>query len=836
MLKLIQKFRSHFSCYIIKLFFVFATVFYFPKINGHSLAVEKNYDIHHIKLTLKFNITEKQVFGQAEIKMTPIIDTLTVVKLHAKSMQINQIKFSNEQSVNFTNDSEYLSIKLPIKVNQPDTFRVCIDYQTIPEKGVFFVEPSKHKKHALQIYSHSEPNDASYWFPCYDHPPDKFTSEIIATVPDTLFLLSNGQLLEIKADQSNQTKTFHWYQNKPHTSYLVSIAAGKYIEIEDRAGTVPLYYYVYPHQREMARYSFSKTPDMVQYFEKLFGLPYPWDKYAQIVVADYGVGGMEHTSATTLTDRTIHDKRAHFDRNSDDLVAHELAHQWFGNLVTCEKWSHLWLNEGFATYAEILYKEHDLGQAAAQYAVYLDQNLYISMLDPEFHQPIVYENYADAEDMFNHIEYQKAGQVLHMLRNVLGDSLFFQSLKRYLHQFQFQSVKTSDFQKVVEEVSQKKWDWFFDQWLYQGGHPEFSITQRWFPQKKELELYVHQVQFDSLGLVPHVFQMPVEIEIWLPDRQFSESIFLKARQDTFSFKCPDEPKLVLFDKTNNLLKEMSFFKTQAEWIYQLENHPHIVARLSALEGLENDTIDTLATIIALETAVLNDPFWAVRREAAYLLMDFNRSQSKSILAQACRDSHPKVRTAAVIALGDFYDKKYNSLFRDIAANDSSYHVTAAALYALSHVEDTHTFDFLKRFIDMDSDQDVVRTAAFHSLYYLKDERIIPIAIKFAGDSNQPLFRRARSVSLLKEIGTGNETAQNMLLDLLDQSDGYLRKKVIDALGAFKNETVLKMLKQFENENLPSDVQHRLRISIRKIEHSLNKESNVSNSIIKNSNQ
>ena len=791
---------------------------------SYKPTIQRNYDTQHIKLELNIDFQKKSVAGKATISFVPLVNDFKTAEFHARDMDIQDVFLSNQTGLAFTADSETVAITLPKNYETKDTITIVISYFTIPSDGIFFNEPTEDNPEIpYQIYSHSEPISARSWFPCYDEPDDKVTSEIIATVPLNFFLLSNGKLISVKQNQTNHTKTFHWRQDKPHSSYLISIVAGEYSEILDNSGDVPIRYYVYKNQVEIASNSFAKTPKMINFFEKIFDYKYPWDKYAQIIITDYQAAGMEHTSATSLYDRTIHDDRAHLDVSSDDLVAHELAHQWFGDLVTCRDWSHIWLNEGFATYSEILFKEFDSGIDEAQYAVYQDQKYYLEMVDKKFHQPIVYENFLHPEDMFNHIEYQKAAMVLHSLRGVIGDSLFFAGLKAFLDRFAFQSVITPDFQQVAEQVNGKKLDWFFDQWLYHGGHPKFVITSRWFAHNKEVQLYVRQIQEDSLGLVPKIFQMPVEIEIISETEQINEKVFLQAREDTFKFSTKSRPILIRFDKNNWILKEINFIKSQDEWIYQLLHDDHVAARLRAIEELEKVTFDTLETILALEKCVTDDPFWAVRKKAAYLLIDFidyHRSESKQALIAACRDRKSAVRVAAILALGYYYKMELNPLFRGIANQDSSYKVVAEALYALSNTPDDSSFDFFSKFVDMDSHNDIVRTAAFHSLRQIKDERAVPIAVRFAADLNQADYIRVNALSILKEIGISYPETETVLIKLLADKNNFIKKKAIDILGLFKTRTSLNALKKLQDDALPDDVRRRLKISIDKIERGL----------------
>lgn len=788
---------------------------------SYQASIHRNYDTQHIKLALDIDQKQQSITGEATITVVPIINGISSVEFHARDLEIRDARLADGKKLTFTSDSAIVAIALPGALETKDSITIVISYFTKPTAGFFFNEPTEDRPNTPhQIYSHSEPISARCWFPCYDEPDDKLTSEIIATVPDNFFLLSNGKLLTVDQNRGRGTKTFHWLQDKPHSTYLISIVAGEYSEILDNYENIPISYYVYKDQVAIASNSFEKTPDMIKIFQDKFGYPYPWDKYAQIIIADYQAAGMEHTSATSLYDRTIHDNRTHLDMTSNDLVSHELAHQWFGDLVTCRDWSHIWLNEGFATYSEILFKEFDSGVDEAQYAIYQDQKFYLEMVDPKFYQPIVYENFLHPDEMFNYIEYQKAGLVLHALRNVIGDSLFFTSLTTYLNRFAYQCVVTSDFQKVVEEISGQKLDWFFNQWLYQGGHPKFVITARWVPESREVYLYVRQIQEDSLGLVPKVFQMPVEVEIIGNKENLNKIVFLKAREDTFKFPFAQRPLLIRFDRNNVILKEVNFIKTQDEWIFQLLHDNHVAARLEAIAELEKITFDTLETALALENCLSNDPFWAVRKEAAHLLIDYHRPESKQVLITACEDHYSQVKEAAIYTLSYSYDLKLNPLFRKIANNDSSYRVVAEALYALSNVPDDSSFVLFKKFVDMDSHNDIVRTAAFHSLRQLKDERAIPIAIRFAIDHSQAEYIRIDALSLLKEIGIGHSEIEPVLIKLLSDKNNFIKKKAIDILGQFKTKTSLNALKKLQDEALPDDVRRRLKISIEKIEREL----------------
>jgi len=801
------------SLFLISFFFVMSCCFSFAS-DYHSAVKKRNYDTQHIKLELTINEVQKSLSGSATLTIVPLEAPFNQCFFHAKNMKINEVQLSDYQPLPFNADSEIVSIKLPRDYSQQDTLNITINYFTIPEKGLYFnIESSLPD----QVYSHSEPSDARYWFPCYDEPDDKMTSEMIATVNADYILLSNGLLLNVHENLKNQTKTYHWLQKKPHVSYLISIAAGEYTIIENGKDAIPLSYYVPESKVESAPLYFSRTPEMLEFFCIKFGYQFPWDKYAQIVVRNFKARGMEHTSATTLTDNMIQDKRTFIDLNSDQLIAHELAHQWFGNLVTCNSWDHLWLNEGFATYSEILFAEHAEGIEAAQYETMLQQQFYFEMEDADFHQPIVYSNYLQPEAMFNHISYHKASMVLHMLRHIVGDQIFFSILKNYLHDFAFQSIETKDFIRIVKKSSSLNLDWFFDQWLFKQGHPEFVVSYDWIADKKNVVLNVEQVQQDTNKSVP-IFQIPVEIEFVTKNGASSQTVELKQRNEKFNFPLASRPLMVLFDNNNVILKKIKFIKTQDECVYQLLHDEHVAGRLDAIQQLQTNTMDTSDTIDALQKVILNDTFWAVRREAVYALESFKHHTIPQILIAGCRDANSKVRSACVQLLADFEEPQLFSIFKKIAMIDSSYWVSAEALYAMTKFPDSLAFDFLKKFIDTESYNDMISSAAFEGMRELKDKRCLPIAQRIVQDSKQPFPKRYSALRLIEDVGNGDSAVEHFLISLLSEiTDDRIQRKVIQILGNFNSQTALNALIAFEQKELSDSVRRRVLYSIKKIQ-------------------
>ena len=326
------------------------------------------------------------------------------------------------------------------------------------------------------MWTQGQDEDAHYWFPCIDYPNAKATTEVKATVPAGYFVLSNGALVKTTSNASKKTKTYHWKMDIPHVTYLVSCVAGKFTGHTDDVDGTPVSYYVQPGREADGARSFGKTPKMLRFFGERLNHKYPYAKYAQIAVSDFIFGGMENTTATTQTDTTLHDERAHLDFSSDPLVAHELAHQWFGDLLTCKDWSHAWLNEGFATYFEALFREFDRGADEFGYYRVALQDAYKREDRDHYRRSIVTNVYVEPVDLFDRHLYEKGACVLHMIRTQLGDDLWWKAIARYVADNAMRNVETVDLARAIEDVSGLNFAPFFDQWVLHAGHPDFDVA------------------------------------------------------------------------------------------------------------------------------------------------------------------------------------------------------------------------------------------------------------------------------------------------------------------------------------------------------------------------
>ncbi len=444
-------------------------------------------DLLHTSLELSFDWEESDVIGVAELELTPYITPINQITLDAKDFSINEILVDGSQTTDYTYDSLQLVINLGKTLDKDENIKLTIDYTAHPDgklkagsaitsdQGLFFIDPrGEIASKPTQIWTQGETEYNSRWFPTIDKPNERCTQEIKVTVPDTLTTLSNGKLVSSQKLAGNLRQD-HWVQNLPHAPYLFMLAIGDYAIVEEVQDNIEYQYMVYPDYAEDAKAIFNHTPEMMQFFAELIGYPYPWDKYSQVIAEDYVSGAMENTSAVIFGEFVQKDARALIDAPNDNIVAHELFHHWFGDLVTCESWSNLTMNEGFANYGEYLWLEHKYGKDKAEEHRLSELQSYLASTESGATHDLIDFNYEDKEDMFDVHSYNKGGLVLHMLRDKLGDEVFFAGLSHYLHDNEFTAVEAHDLRLAMEEVSGQDLTLFFDQWYFSSGHPTLSI-------------------------------------------------------------------------------------------------------------------------------------------------------------------------------------------------------------------------------------------------------------------------------------------------------------------------------------------------------------------------
>jgi len=410
----------------------------------------KQFVIEHMKLELKPDFDKKGITCRQTLTVNVIQDNLDHIILDAAELNIISVDM-NDESLQFKIVDNKLRIQLSQPLAEGETVALSIGYDAKPRQGFYFVKPdSNYPNKQVQAWTQGEATQSKHWFPSFDHPDMKFTSEMIVEVPNEFVVISNGKLVDVV---KTGLAKYHWVEDHPLPAYLISVVIGKYEEIKESYNGIDLLYYVPEDKVDKASLSFSNTANMMKFFEEYTGVKYPYNKYAQTTVEDFIYGGMENTSATTLTMDTLHDKKAHLDFTSDHLVSHELAHQWFGDLVTCRDWQHIWLNESFATYFEALSWLHSKGEDEFNYYIMQLAEEYFDEASKRYKRPIVTNVYKHPDDLFDRHTYEKGACTLHMLRNLVGDNIFRKAIKLYLERFSNKNAETDDFRKCVEEVS-----------------------------------------------------------------------------------------------------------------------------------------------------------------------------------------------------------------------------------------------------------------------------------------------------------------------------------------------------------------------------------------------
>jgi aminopeptidase N len=668
----------------------------------------RSYDALHYLIKLRLDLDRKSFAGAATVTLSSFRDGLEACVFDAEEFAVTSVVDEYGTPLEFEQSDKELRVVLsrPAKFGEVVTF-TCEYNGREPGKGLKFVDETPETPRL--VWSDSWPDNVHHWFPCFDYPNDKATSEIVATVKAGLKVASNGRLVGVDEDKAAGTATYHWSQELPHSTYLIFLAAAPYVVVRDSYGTLPVNYWVYPGDEAKARPTYGKTPAMIEFFNEIFGYDYPWQKYDQISVP-LG-GGAESTSATAMTQRIMVSEADEPDFSAIGIVSHELAHQWWGDLITLRSWGHAWMNESFGTYSDYLYHRHDRGDDEG--AVNLQNKLaaYLREAKTRYIRPIVSDRYDKPEDMFDSHSYPKGALVLHMLRAILGDEIFFKTLSHFLHRYAFDAVDTADFIRSVKTVTGQNLDWFFDQWLFKPGHPVFDIRSEWDAVRKVVRLKVTQVQDFAKG-VP-VFRAPVTVKVVAAGASETHRVWIREREETFEFPAETKPLLVRFDADNELIKEVTFPKETAELLYQLKNDD-VIGRMTAAGELAV-AVDQPGVVAGLSWSARSDPFWAVRRQAVEALARRPSVDVSAVLKKACGDPHSSVRAAAVQALGASKDKRLAAFYKDIFRKDKSVRVRAEALGALGLTGDASLVPFLRESAAVPSHQNMIRRAAEEAL-------------------------------------------------------------------------------------------------------------------------
>lgn len=781
-------------------------------------APDLPFKLEHLVLDLKVDPQGKTLEGVATQRVKTVALDQSWLKLDQIGLTIEEAKVAG-QAVKFETEGQVLKIKLPQNGGKGpalgETFEVAVKYRLHDSRrGLYFTGPDAHRpKKRYQVWSQGQDEDSRHWFPSFDYPNQKATSEVIATVPRGFTAVSNGGLLS-QRDEGAFTR-FHYKLGTPHVMYLVCLTVAEFSHWEDQGpGGLPVQYFVEPGREADGKRAFSNTPKMIEVYAKKTGMPYPYEKYSQVAVQDFIFGGMENTSATTQTDLTLHDARAHLEFSSDPLVSHELAHQWFGDLLTCRDWSHGWLNEGFATFMERVWVEHstdsDGGPDEAKYYGFMDLKEYIAEDLGRYRRPIVSNTYLEPMDLFDAHLYQKGGLVLNLIRYVLGEESFWKSIQAYVARHRGGSVETLDLIRAIEDTTGRNLRRLFDEWVFGAGYPEFELIYHWHEEKKLAEIVIEQKQTTGLpkvekdGATTHLFHLPAIVELTCEGgKVVTHRIELGEPRERVFIPALSKPLMARFDPGGAIPKTLKFPRPKEMLLYQLKNDADVLGRIEAAKELALCADADIVT--AMRDAIVTDPFWAVQAETAARLSEVRLDAARDSLIQALGQlvqGHPKARRAVVTALGTFKDEKSAAALKAFADKDVSYSVEADATYAWASArlrpapvpvaKDVDEVEaFLLSQLEKDAYREVIRTASLHALSELpgigrgERPRSTAALIEWSGPSHPADARTAAVLGLGRVASSAipSERARlfEVLAQLVDEEGFRLRMALVAAL-------------------------------------------------------
>jgi aminopeptidase N len=761
------------------IFLIFSLVSFSQTYDSYKPERDKIHDLVHTKLKVDFNFDKKELNGEAWVTAKPHFYATDHFSLDAKAMIIHQVSFNNE-ILEYSYDDYKINIDLPKEFRKGEEFTIYIKYTARPEKvaqkgsaaitsakGLYFINADGYDKNKpTQIWTQGETEASSCWFPTIDTPNQKTTQEIYITVPKRFVTLSNGKLVDQVVNGSNRTD--YWKMDKKHAPYLFFMGVGEYEIIKDSYNNIPIDYYVEKKYAPYAKDIFGNTPEMMEFFSRILGVAFPWNKYSQIVGRDYVSGAMENTTAVIHGEQAYQTPGQLIDENiQENTIAHELFHHWFGNLVTSESWSNLTLNESFANYSEYLWREYKYGQLDANMHLFEANQTYLNGQNE--HKHLVRFTYDDKEDMFDAVSYNKGGTILHMLRNYLGDSAFFEGLKEYLTTYQYGSAEVHQLRLIFEKITGKDLNWFFNQWYYGSGHPKIDVSY-------DYNTIQRKVTVNLLQLNSNAFAFPIAIDIFEEGKRIRHNVFVKGKDASFTFAYSKLPTLIQVNADGVLLCEINENKVLSDYIFQLKNAQNYSHRREALIAISNKQNEK--KVFNAVSNAMNDPSYKIRILALEKIDLINKFSKKNTIQKikeiASTDEKTLVQAVALETLGKLTDPKLKSIFIK-ALESRSYSVLGKALVALYYIDKQLAVDRSKKLPD--EIRKILATPLTRIYIEEKDEKELPFIAKnilsgmflTGDDATKALYRKA-----FKQVSESNnlQAIENLIEDMVVKGNQY----------------------------------------------------------------
>jgi aminopeptidase N len=793
--------------------------------------------VEHIFLDLVLDLANQSFRGTCTTTIMPVrspIERLTMdgVDLKIESVLINGI------SQRFDYDGEKVEIYLQ-QSKTSEAIKVEIAYSVDhPQRGLYFIQPTAdYPDKPTQVWTQGEDEDSRFWFPCFDYPGQLATSEIRVQVPRGFKAISNGEL--VQTQEVTDGVIYHWSQQQVHPTYLMTLAVGKFAEIKAEWQGKPVNYYVEQGREADAQRSMGKTPRMMEFLSQKYGYDYPYPKYAQVCVDDFIFGGMENTSTTLLTDRCLLDERAAQDnRQTESLVLHELAHQWFGDLVVIKHWSHAWIKEGMASYAEVVWTEAEYGKDDAAYYLLNEARAYISEDSTRYRRPIVTNVYREAIELYDRHLYEKGACVYHMIRAILGEELYDRAIQTFVQDNAHKTVETVDLLRAIDQATGYNLMFLFDQYVFRGGHPDYLVAYTWDGDSNLAKLTVTQKQAKKKSDSKELFDLKIPVAFgYIGAESFSPelttlSLRIHLPEQSFYFPLEKKPDFISFDLHNNFLKTVSLQYPIAELKNQLKHDPDSISRIYAAVALGKK--GGLEAVKALAESLTDEPFWGVRVEVAKKLGKIKLEQAFTALKTGLADPDAKVRRAVLNGLSNFKTvASYQTIADCLNQGDASYYTEAAAAQCLGGMvsgnlkgKQPEAIALLNTILEQRAGwNEVVRSGAIAGLSKLKTSgEAVDIILKYS-QPGIPQSLRLTAIRSLGAVSTGQTPEK--LGEILEQLEAIAGESffltqvaVVGALGQMQSAEAIAILNDLASQTPDGRVRRRAEEAVTKVEKNL----------------
>jgi len=793
--------------------------------------------VAHIFLDLILDIPQQSFKGTCTTTIIPVRSGIERLTMDAVDLEIESVLVDGV-SQQFDRDGEQIEISLQSPATT-DPIKVEITYSVDhPQRGLYFIQPTEdYPDKPTQVWTQGEDEDSRYWFPCFDYPGQLATSEIRVQVPTGMMAISNGEL--IKTEEKDSSVIYHWSQQQVHPTYLMTLAVSDFAVIEAEWRGKPVNYYVEKGREADGKRSMEKTPRMVEFLSKKYGYDYPYPKYAQVCVDDFIFGGMENTSTTLLTDRCLLDERAATDNmRTESLVLHELAHQWFGDLVVIKHWSHAWIKEGMASYAEVFWTESEYGKDDAAYYLLNEARTYISEDSTRYRRPIVTNVYREAIELYDRHLYEKGACVYHMIRAILGDELFDKAIQTFVRDNAHNTVETVDLLRAIDKATGYNLMFLFDQYVFRGGHPDYKVAYSWDGDNKLVKLTVTQKQAKKDSESKELFDLKIPVGFGYISKKAPQpeqkifSLRIHQAEQSFYFPLEKKPDFISFDVNNNFLKTVQLQYPVAELKKQLKYDPDPISRIYAAGALAKK--GGLEVIKALAKSLTEDAFWGVRIEVAKKLGRIKLNQAFDALKTGLKDEDPKVRRAVIGALSNFKTAaSYETLAECLKQGDSSYYTEAAAIRSLGGIvsgnlknKQSEAIALLKEVLEQRQGwNEVVRGGAIAGLSKMTTSgEAVDLIMEYTKPAT-PQALRLTSIRSLGTISTGQTPEK--LGEILEQLEAIAGESffltqvaVVGALGQMQTPKAVSILNELAAQTPDGRVRRRAEEAVTKVQKNL----------------